>query len=225
MRYEFVIDKDKCMGCGNCVVVCPVDALNYADISGGKGAISINGDKMTRFVTSGAALVVNKELCNACGTCVINCPVNAIELRLITFSEKEEIISGGDASHFGEKEQIYELIKKEKGLTIPEIAKIMGMVQRNAFTHVMSLKKEGRLWEGEKREGWFVYIAEQPKAKEDAAVSEVIAIDKERAEKLKVKLEEAISKLGDRKVKMMVERGNVDKALASIRGEGEKNES
>jgi len=224
MRFEFAIDKDKCMGCGNCVVVCPVDALNYADISGGKGALSVNGESMTRFVSSGAAVVVNKELCNACGTCAANCPVNAIELKIITFTEAEEMIKGSDASLFGEKEQIYQLILHEKGLTIPEIAKIMNIKQNKAFTNVMSLKKEGRLWEGEKKSGWFVYVAEQPKAKEETGALEVIEIDKEKAETLKKKLDDAISKIGDKKIKMMVERGNVEKAWHAVRGEEEKSE-
>ncbi|HDY74228.1 MAG TPA: 4Fe-4S dicluster domain-containing protein, partial [Euryarchaeota archaeon] len=37
MGFEFKIDDELCVGCGNCVVVCPVDALNSADIAGGKG--------------------------------------------------------------------------------------------------------------------------------------------------------------------------------------------
>jgi ferredoxin len=51
------IDKGKCTGCGNCVDVCPVEAL------------SIENEKA----------VVNDE-CIDCGACVNTCPEGAISL-------------------------------------------------------------------------------------------------------------------------------------------------
>ena len=49
------IDKNKCIGCGDCVDVCPVEAL------------SIENEKA----------VVNDE-CIDCGACVNTCPEEAI---------------------------------------------------------------------------------------------------------------------------------------------------
>lgn len=51
------IDKDQCIGCGNCIDACPV------------GALSLEGDVVT----------VN-EKCNACGACLDACPVEALKL-------------------------------------------------------------------------------------------------------------------------------------------------
>jgi ferredoxin len=51
------IDKGKCTGCGDCVDVCPVEAL------------SIENEKA----------VVNDE-CIDCGACVNTCPNDAISL-------------------------------------------------------------------------------------------------------------------------------------------------
>jgi ferredoxin len=51
------IDKKKCIGCGDCVDVCPVEAL------------SIENEKA----------VVNDE-CIDCGACVNTCPNDAISL-------------------------------------------------------------------------------------------------------------------------------------------------
>ncbi|MEJ2567738.1 MAG: 4Fe-4S binding protein [candidate division WOR-3 bacterium] len=51
------IDKKKCVGCGDCVDVCPVEAL------------SIKNEKA----------VVNDE-CIDCGACVNTCPEGAISL-------------------------------------------------------------------------------------------------------------------------------------------------
>jgi len=50
------IDKDACIGCGACVGVCPVSALE------------MEGDKA----------VVDAATCIDCGGCVSTCPVQAI---------------------------------------------------------------------------------------------------------------------------------------------------
>lgn len=54
-----VVDQDVCVGCDNCVSVCPVDA------------ISMNDDKA----------VIDQELCTECEACVGECPVEAIRVE------------------------------------------------------------------------------------------------------------------------------------------------
>lgn len=53
-----VIDKTKCIGCGACVVECPVEALDLVD----------------------GLVVVDPEKCIDCGKCVKVCPANALSL-------------------------------------------------------------------------------------------------------------------------------------------------
>ena len=52
----YVIDKEKCIGCGTCVGACPVEAIKIDD--------------------DGKA-VINAEKCISCGTCSAVCPVGA----------------------------------------------------------------------------------------------------------------------------------------------------
>ncbi|MBP3431313.1 MAG: 4Fe-4S binding protein [Clostridia bacterium] len=54
-----MVDKNKCIGCGTCVAICPV------------GAIS--------FDTDGKAKI-DKTKCIRCGACQASCPVEAIDL-------------------------------------------------------------------------------------------------------------------------------------------------
>ncbi len=49
--------KDKCIGCGTCFAVCPVEAIDFDD--GGNARI-------------------NKEICIKCGGCKGACPMDAI---------------------------------------------------------------------------------------------------------------------------------------------------
>ena len=53
------LDKEKCTGCGICVDVCPVNAMEISD-----GVLSID-----------------RASCTLCGVCVSVCPVNAIGIR------------------------------------------------------------------------------------------------------------------------------------------------
>ncbi len=53
------VDKSRCIGCGACVVECPVDALDLVD----------------------GLVVVNHEKCIRCGKCVRVCPANALNLE------------------------------------------------------------------------------------------------------------------------------------------------
>jgi len=51
------INKEKCVGCGICVNICPVNAISIED---GKASI-------------------DQEKCIHCGKCLNICPTNAIE--------------------------------------------------------------------------------------------------------------------------------------------------
>jgi len=51
------IDKDKCNGCGNCLDVCPVQAIKIED---NKAVVS--------------------EECIDCGACITQCPSGAISI-------------------------------------------------------------------------------------------------------------------------------------------------
>ncbi|RLJ09681.1 MAG: ferredoxin [Candidatus Aenigmatarchaeota archaeon] len=55
-----VVDKEKCVGCGACVSVCPADVFKLKE---------------------GKSVVVNPDNCIGCGSCVENCPVKAIKLQ------------------------------------------------------------------------------------------------------------------------------------------------
>lgn len=53
------VDVETCTGCGNCVEVCPVDAITIED----------------------GIAVVDEETCTDCGACANECPVEAIEME------------------------------------------------------------------------------------------------------------------------------------------------
>lgn len=55
-----MIDKDKCIGCGACVGICPVSAISMDDQ--GKSQI-------------------DPAVCIKCGTCEATCPVEAIKIN------------------------------------------------------------------------------------------------------------------------------------------------
>lgn len=79
-------NRDECIGCGNCVGICPVDAL------------AIEGDCAT----------VDKDWCIGCGLCVRQCSSGAARLRLRT-DRKDHL----PLPNFV---KLHEKILKEKGL-------------------------------------------------------------------------------------------------------------
>jgi NAD-dependent dihydropyrimidine dehydrogenase PreA subunit len=54
---SLTLDREKCIGCGMCVAVCPREVFNLKD---------------------GKAAVVDRDACIECGACALNCPVDAI---------------------------------------------------------------------------------------------------------------------------------------------------
>jgi 4Fe-4S ferredoxin len=76
---EIKVHEDRCHGCGNCVVACPVNARNSPNAWGGKGPEE--DDEVVLKVVNGVVRVVEEDLCEACLTCELACPVDAIEVQ------------------------------------------------------------------------------------------------------------------------------------------------
>ncbi|KAF5034519.1 indolepyruvate ferredoxin oxidoreductase subunit alpha [Methanoculleus horonobensis] len=75
MAFALHINMERCTGCNNCVVACPVDALElYTEDPATK-------EKIYK-VRDGKAVILdfNSELCAGCGVCVQACPYGVIKL-------------------------------------------------------------------------------------------------------------------------------------------------
>ncbi|MCK4986589.1 MAG: 4Fe-4S binding protein, partial [Desulfobacterales bacterium] len=77
-------DEDECIGCGECVAICPVDALKLED------DIS----------------VVDKEWCIGCGVCATTCPSGAV--KIINRPDKSRKLPAAKVC------DLHDLILKEK---------------------------------------------------------------------------------------------------------------
>ncbi|MCJ7656706.1 MAG: 4Fe-4S dicluster domain-containing protein, partial [Candidatus Atribacteria bacterium] len=77
------IDEDNCTGCGKCVKLCPIEAIEW-----------VSNDKETggKF---GKKVKINKEICLGCGVCVRTCPSNSIVLE----KREEQIITPVNSVH------------------------------------------------------------------------------------------------------------------------------
>lgn len=64
------VDKDKCIGCGNCVPFCP-----EASITVNSAQDSANKKKNTKGVAE-----IDYDYCKGCGVCAEVCPVKAIKI-------------------------------------------------------------------------------------------------------------------------------------------------
>ncbi|MGB1955254.1 MAG: 4Fe-4S binding protein [Candidatus Poseidoniaceae archaeon] len=57
-QLEFVVDDDRCYGCGACIGLCPTNALSMKEL----------------------LAIVEQELCTYCDHCIPSCPVDALEI-------------------------------------------------------------------------------------------------------------------------------------------------
>lgn len=78
------LDEEICSGCGNCVVVCPVDAKSEPDTAYGKAART---SETVFRVENGIALIINLSKCRRfppdrvnCRVCEQGCSAGAIEI-------------------------------------------------------------------------------------------------------------------------------------------------
>ena len=77
------VDENNCTGCGKCVKVCPIEAIEWVS-----NAKETNGK-------SGKKVKINKEICLGCGVCVRTCPTNSIVLK----KREEQIITPVNSVH------------------------------------------------------------------------------------------------------------------------------
>jgi len=74
---EYVIDPDKCIMCGDCLVVCKFDA--------------ILGEKKKTYLSGYLPYEVIQKRCTKCGECIKVCPTGAIETVDIKAKAEVEI--------------------------------------------------------------------------------------------------------------------------------------
>ena len=124
------INKDKCVGCGKCTKVCPMDAI-------------------TVYVSENPAIrkkhaILNENICLGCGVCVKNCPTQAISL----VKRKECVITPVNTTHRAvlaaiEKGQLQNLIfdnaahKSHKAM-----AAILGEILKLSPVHKLMASKQ-----------------------------------------------------------------------------------
>ena len=80
------IDENKCTGCGNCVIACPVEVSNDPKIARGQ-APSDDDDNIIFRVVDGKVKICNLDICRrvvpprmACDVCEHYCMSKAIEI-------------------------------------------------------------------------------------------------------------------------------------------------
>ncbi|HEX9027347.1 MAG TPA: 4Fe-4S dicluster-binding protein [Clostridium sp.] len=128
--YIPVIDKHKCIGCGKCTNVCPMEAI--------KVETSKEDNTRTRFAK------LDENICLGCGVCVKNCPTNSINL----VRRKESIITPVTTVHRAvlsaiEKGQLQNLIfDNEAHKSHKAMAAILASILKLSPVHKIMASKQ-----------------------------------------------------------------------------------
>ncbi len=72
-KHELVLDKLKCVGCGQCSIVCPKDAIT---LHSPEYILENKGDDVQKVVVD----EIDPDKCVYCGNCTFFCPFDAIHL-------------------------------------------------------------------------------------------------------------------------------------------------
>ena len=222
MGFEIKIDDKLCSGCGNCVIVCPVNALKSVEISGGVGPREEQG----MAVTSGTAFVYDPEFCRGCGSCLKACTFDAIQIetaKIEPLSKQQKI---GDIM-YGEKSKVYEALKNGGPLSLEQLAEKLDIPTKEVSVHLFSLKSDGKVFEYEKIDGRYTYSTKPPvaKSKEDAEESVKPAVDTKTVQKMREKIEDMITSMKGIKIRFLIETDKIDKAkeeLGKVKGSPKK---
>jgi ferredoxin len=215
MAFELIVEEEKCAGCGNCVVVCPVNSFHSMEISSGKG-----DDSVLIKLGGGSAYMHDPDLCNGCGSCITACPYGAIEIRVQAQREKQETVKSSAPRMTGDKLAVFEKIKEMAPVTVPELSDALGMDVRETLQQVYALKGEGKILEYGKRDGEFLYSTEKPEPEGGEVRKEItIKVDPEKAAQLRAKLEAAIPTINKVVIRSFIERDQLEKAEEKLRKE------
>ena len=128
--YIPVIDKHKCIGCGKCTKVCPMEAI--------KVETSKEDNNRTNFAK------LDENICLGCGVCVKNCPTNSINL----VRRKESIITPVTTVHRAvlsaiEKGQLQNLIfDNEAHKSHKAMAAILASILKLSPVHKIMASKQ-----------------------------------------------------------------------------------
>ncbi len=75
MAFALHVNMERCTGCNNCVVACPVNALELFTVN------PASTNKIYKVINGDAVILdVKHELCAGCGICVDACPYDVIVL-------------------------------------------------------------------------------------------------------------------------------------------------
>ncbi|MDD3135357.1 MAG: 4Fe-4S binding protein [Methanoregula sp.] len=75
MAFAVHVNMERCTGCGNCVVACPVNALELHTLD------PVTKEKIYTVIDGrSVSLDIRAELCAGCGVCVEACPYRVIRL-------------------------------------------------------------------------------------------------------------------------------------------------
>lgn len=69
------INQDHCLGCGACVMVCPINQKIYPEVIGGNGP---NTAEVIMLVENGVIKLFHPEKCTGCRICTNICPTKSI---------------------------------------------------------------------------------------------------------------------------------------------------